>query len=219
MKKSILLLIGIIIFLGGGLIKNAYSFPAPLLVVADQTYAGHEYRVVISRGITWDRAKDYTTNGWYLATITSQQEQNFIESLIQTAQYRCQLLQPEPIYGLWLGANCTNNTWHWVTGETWSYTNWGPSQPFGGNYLAISAQSNCQVGCCGNHCCPNVGLYQWYTPRTCNCGCGCNCGCRCNHVCGYIEEKSATVPEPATIILLGSGILGIWQYRKKIYKS
>ena len=222
MKRDILLFIGVIMFLVGGLIQNAYSFPSAI-IAADQTYAGHEYRVVVDKGIhDWRIANAQATNGWYLATITSQQEQNFIESLIKNAQeYYQNHRYSEGIEGLWLGGFFKNNSWHWVTGESWSYTNWGPSQPCGGDYLAIAAEEcggGCCGGCCSGHCgrcCPKLELGQWYTPISC----GCSCGCSCCKMSGYIEERPATVPEPMTIILLGSGILGIWGYRKKSCQS
>jgi len=205
MKKNILLFLGVVMFFVGGIIQNAYSFPSAI-IAADQTYAGHEYRVIVDRGINdWCIAKALTINGWYLATITSQQEQNFIETLMKNAQVNYQRHYSETIEGLWLGGFFKNNSWHWVTGEPWNYTNWGPSQPCGGEYLAIAAR-NIRKRC--GHCNYHIKLGQWYTPIS-----------RCNCMCGYIEEKPATVPEPMTIILLGSGILGIWGYRKKSYQS
>jgi hypothetical protein len=61
----------------------------------------------------------------YLATITSQAEHDFLLSVMAS------LGNPQ----CWLGGyqDPTNSppaeNWHWVSGELWDYTNWGPNEP------------------------------------------------------------------------------------------
>ncbi len=206
MKNKIVILLGIICFLWVE-VKFVYAFPT---LLADQYYGGHEYEIMMSPGISWTNANSNISGSWYLATITSQNEQNFIESLIYSAQLKAQYLYGCYIKGLWLGGNFTSSGQKvWVNGETWNYENWGTNQPSHHGYIAISAYNNCGGGCCGGHCCSNLSLGEWYIPSSCSCGCSC---CR---ICGYIQERPAPVPEPTTLFLIGSGILGVLGCRKK----
>ena len=81
-------------------------------------YQGHFYKVVDGT-LTWDGAKLACENyGGHLATITSQEEQEVIQSL-NTDNNR-----------LWIGGyQDTDGNWRWVTDELWNYTNWGDGEP------------------------------------------------------------------------------------------
>ena len=72
--------------------------------------------------MTWTNAKAYCEGlGGHLATITSAEEQAFIEQLLLVGQKN----------QYWLGGTDEQQegVWTWVTGEPWSYTNWDPGQP------------------------------------------------------------------------------------------
>ncbi len=89
-------------------------------------FNGHYYEpVLVPEGVTWSEAVDVATrcNG-YLATITSQAEDEFVYSLIDEPAYWWQTYG-----GPWLGGTDFGHegTWTWVTGESWTYTNWWPS--------------------------------------------------------------------------------------------
>ena len=83
---------------------------------SQNNYNGHSY--YRSTGIaTWTTARSNCSSmGGYLVTITSSGEQNFL-------------------YGLWpsgwigLTDEVTEGTWKWVTGETYSYSNWNSGEP------------------------------------------------------------------------------------------
>ena len=86
----------------------------------------HWYQYVATTK-TWDLAKaDAETRGGYLATVTNAGENDFVNSLYAPSvapwlggyQNRSALNYSEP-----------NGAWRWVTGETWSYTNWNAGQP------------------------------------------------------------------------------------------
>jgi len=75
----------------------------------------------IDAQITWHDARDAClASSGYLATITSQAENDFVFTSVGV------LGQDH-----WLGATeeLVEGTWVWVTGEPWSYTNWGTGQP------------------------------------------------------------------------------------------
>ena len=86
----------------------------------------HTYEQINS-SLTWSAAKaDAESRGGYLATITSLEEKNKVETIRSSNS--------------WLGASDTQieGTWQWVTGEPWSYTFWNTNEPNGGteeNYL------------------------------------------------------------------------------------
>ncbi|MBQ1995103.1 MAG: hypothetical protein II237_02795, partial [Clostridia bacterium] len=82
-------------------------------------FNGHYYKVFeISK--TWNEAKTYCEGiGGHLVTITSQEEQTFIENIILISSI------------FWIGASDqeTEGVWKWVTDERFEYTNWGRNEP------------------------------------------------------------------------------------------
>lgn len=85
---------------------------------------GHYYQR-FDTGRNWSDAQVYCENQTgYLATLTSQGENDFVFQNIG--------LQGENI---WLGgfqqdgSTEPDTEWQWVTGESWSYTNWASGQP------------------------------------------------------------------------------------------
>jgi hypothetical protein len=81
--------------------------------------------IVVTEGITWTDAKEAAElSGGYLATITSQEEQNFIKEYI--------------LYGgsgYWIGGYQPpespepDGNWQWVTGEEFIYSHWCGGEP------------------------------------------------------------------------------------------
>lgn len=81
-----------------------------------KTFNNHAYKTYAESSVTWlDAKQKCETLGGYLVTITSQEEQNFIESINSKK--------------LWIGGYLDNGVWKWVTNEEWSYTNWGSGEP------------------------------------------------------------------------------------------
>lgn len=94
---------------------------------------GHCYEVITTFGTRWDSAKTQAESKTYLgqqghlASINSRKENDFLCGLLGGSRYAYSIggeRQPTAIG--------PDEGWQWVTGETWSFTNWGPGQPFDG---------------------------------------------------------------------------------------
>ena len=90
----------------------------------------HEYVVVEFPEEIWDNANSDVNNllpGYHLATITNQEEQDFVIDL---------LVRLGTVQQYWLGGFQDPITeplaaegWTWITSEEWDYTNWGSGEP------------------------------------------------------------------------------------------
>lgn len=95
--------------------------------ISEGRYNGHRY-AVLDKSLTWEEAKAYCEYmGGHLATITSQMEQDYINSLL--------LFGSKNTY--WLGGEEHNGIVEWITGETSTYSNWDSGEPNGSseNYI------------------------------------------------------------------------------------
>jgi len=98
----------------------------------------HWYTVVsVPGGITWPgaRAKAITAGG-YLATLTSQEENDFVYGLCNESTYwNPRAATGGTLIGPWIGgkqqvgAPEPDGQWVWDTGEAFAFTNWAPGQP------------------------------------------------------------------------------------------
>lgn len=181
---------------------------------------GHWYEKVSTPGLNWDQAREAAAaSNWrglqgYLATITSAQENARVTSSMGGSTY------------LWLGGYQDRTApdysepaggWRWVTGETWSYTNWGSSTQYvpGQGQQVLPEPNNGLYGYNGS-----VGPIQheeedwlelmryqtgsvaWNDTTYCD---GTNGQSWSN---GYLVEYGA-VPEPSSTLMLLCGIGGL----------
>ena len=88
-------------------------------------------------GITWSEANVAAQSmgaGWYLCTITSQLENDFVYALTSDRPELWRLYGGWCYGGPWLGGYWVGpgtGDYEWITGETFLYTNWGPAEPAG----------------------------------------------------------------------------------------
>jgi len=105
----------------------------------DEGGNGHSYQgVPVGERISWTLAEQAATlAGGYLATITSQQENDFVFGLIGDDPACWRALTAELHMGPWLGGYQPEGApepaggWLWVTGEPFVYTAWLPVEPSG----------------------------------------------------------------------------------------
>ena len=87
-------------------------------------YNGHTYAVLSGMlTVDWHSAEQLCeTLGGHLVTITSQEEMDIVYSLAQSASDYAML---------WIGASdeAEEGVWTWVTGESFSYSNWADGEP------------------------------------------------------------------------------------------
>lgn len=87
---------------------------------SEGVFNGHTYRVV-RKNMGWESARKACENeGGHLVTITSEEEQQFIQTLIQNSQ------------GLFIGLARDENDpsqWKWVTDEAFDYACWNSGEP------------------------------------------------------------------------------------------
>ena len=105
-------------------------------------YDGHYYKI-FDINTTWESAKSYCENlGGHLVSITSAKEQNFLYNMVNGYFKRDYL---------YIGISDVENegAWKWVTGETFSYSNWAKGQPDNSIVGGIENQ-NYGVIKCGN---------------------------------------------------------------------
>ena len=104
--------------------------------VSSGVFEGHRY-AVYDHSLTWDEAEAFCEAlGGHLVTINSAEEQMYVEGLASSGSK----------YQYWLGA-CRelSGSFSWVTGESFSYTNWSKGQPdnhAGENYVQMLKVSN-----------------------------------------------------------------------------
>ena len=88
------------------------------------TYNGHSY-MIFDQSVSWEKAqKACKKSGGHLVTITTKNEQKFVEKLLKSQG------KTDEYYWIGLTDKDDEGNWSkWVTGEKVNYSNWGKSEP------------------------------------------------------------------------------------------
>lgn len=186
-----ILLAALILFLG----LPAYSYAVP----AYNPATGHWYDTVPGGLHNWaDAEAGAVALGGHLVTINDAAEQQWLLDNGWGA----------PFFNYWVGLNdiVTEGTFVWVSGEPVTYTNWAGGEPnnSGGNEDAVVMNWNSWPGLWNDVPVDfaATGIVEYL-------GAG-----------GPVPDPSTTVPEPSTMLLLGSGLVGIIGFgRNRLFRK
>jgi hypothetical protein len=144
----------------------------------DQSGVLHEYNAYSSTDISWDAAIANIEDAWHLATIASREEQDMLGTGLQgvSGEY-------------WVGGfqsaaeKSPADGWSWITGEEWGFEEWAPGEP--NDFYGPGSEQHLAVWSFSG-----ADRWSWNDE-------GCN-----SNICGFIAERTASVPEPGKLPLL-----------------
>ena len=211
MRGLTIYLVGFVTVCASAVCGLQHANAAPVQWTVGEGGNGHYYEAfVVPEGISWTDAHNAAiSKGGYLASITSEQENDFVFSLIDEAQYWNEVSHAAGAQynGPWVGGRQDDNNdepaghWAWDNGDTWSYTNWFS--------VVDPAYTDYEPNNGG-------GAEDWLGYMNLVVGGGPQMASTWNDfsndnlsIVSYVVES---VPEPSTLVLLGMAAIGLLAY-------
>lgn len=150
-----ILILSVVAWFYWGEIRGSQVWEGAVVWSAKDGGTGQIYEVVtVPGGVDWSAANSAAiARGGYLVTISSPAENEFVNGLVTSPEFWASP-RGRAICGPWLGAVQPPGSpepagnWQWVTGEPFSYADWGPAQPNdeGGNEDRICFMQSSWIG-------------------------------------------------------------------------
>jgi hypothetical protein len=129
-KMAVSFVLSLVVIISAMILFPSFLFAAPV----QWSENGHYYELISGSGneVSWQNANtavqcmSYNGNQGYLATITSAEENTFIASNLGLNFWSSYWIGG---YQQWIPGNSIADSWQWITGENWSYSNWRAGEP------------------------------------------------------------------------------------------
>ena len=113
-------------------------------------YNGHIYKI-FTVSLSWFDAYTYCKElGGHLVTITSEEEQTFLNTYMNSQSFSS---------SAWIGAYSDGSKWQWITDEEFDYTNWHPRAPYNAGGIEFFVEINYEVFGKWNDLYPHYATY------------------------------------------------------------
>ena len=116
-----------------------------------QVLNGATYEL-FDKNLTWtDAARFCESRNGHLVTITSEQEQSLIETMLEKGS----------MHQYWIGLSSVSGQFQWITDEEYAYSHWDAGEPNGGTKAGGETEQYAQIYNVSNPVLGNSQRFFW----------------------------------------------------------